>query len=582
MYRISARPARFALEPYSFDDHPAFGRFHLAEPRFVHADRVETFDVAALAQPSPVRMTEARLTDALAVGGVSAATSDPGQTAGIVLIGDDIPGDTSTTATIGVGESAVSTLETIGDQDFFKVELQAGQTYEITMVAKYGGPNGVPLADAYFEVYDAAGHKLADADGGADTTHNSTNSGFDAALTFTATTSGTYYINARAYDDGVTGDGTGNYVGDYELAVHKATAATYHPYYDADSPLYSIDWGTQVVHTSRNPDGEEGPRATGNPYTGTGWNAEGIEGKNVIYYYFAKSGEVFIDENPATVGTTDTMIAKGFDQWEKDAYLVAIGEYEKVADVVYVEVQNKTDADFIFITYLGTPGPGVSLLGRMSPPGEENAGRSEFNAADERWTPEGLAPGGFSFTTLIHEMGHGHGLAHPHDNGGHSGVMNGVEDDGPAFSYTNGDYDLNQAVYTMMSYEDGWEKSPLRTGRQPGSLWLARQPDGVRHRRDPGQIRCQRRYRDAATTFTSSRTSTRPAPIIPASGTPAATTAIVYNGAEDANIDLRPARSNMNMAAAAGYPTPGAFTAAIPSPTASPSRTRRAAPATTR
>ena len=127
----------------------------------------------------------------------------------------------------------------------------------------------------------------------------------------------------------------------------------------------------------------------------------------------------------------------------------------------------------------------------MSPPDEENEGRTEFNANDERWTEEGLQPGGFSFTTLIHELGHGHGLAHPHDNGGHSGIMHGVESDGVAFSYTNGDFDLNQSVYTMMSYEDGWEKSPYGSA-ETTDPWLAGQPDGLRRRRHPGQVRRQR------------------------------------------------------------------------------------------
>jgi serralysin len=112
----------------------------------------------------------------------------------------------------------------------------------------------------------------------------------------------------------------------------------------------------------------------------------------------------------------------------------------------------------------------------MSPPGEENEGRTEFNANDVRWTEAGLAPGGFSFTTLIHEFGHGHGLAHAHDNGGRSSVLRGVVPtplaespaepipDVPAvllpLDYTLGDFDLNQGVYSMMSYQDGWATSP--------------------------------------------------------------------------------------------------------------------------
>ena len=385
----------------------------------------------------------------------------PPQLPTVIITADAQPGDTSTTATLIVGgPHTISSLETIGDQDYFAVQLEAGQAYEIGQYAYVGGPNAVPLPDCYVEIYDSAGNLIVSGDGGASTLFNNLNSGFDVLLSFTPETNGTYYINARAYDQDPVNGTNGDFVGDYEVFVQEATGNAYQPYYDPDSPLYAIDWGTQVDGTSRNPDGAEGPRPTGNAFTGAAWNPYGIEGKNVITYYFARQGEIFIDEDPTTPGTTDTIVASGFEDWEKEVYLNAFGAYSKVADLVYVEVQDRTDADFVLITYEGTPGPGVSLLGRMSPPDEENEGRTEFNANDERWTEEGLAPGGFSFNTLIHELGHGHGLAHPHDNGGRSGIMHGVEPDGVAFSYTNGDFDLNQGVYTMMSYEDGWEMSP--------------------------------------------------------------------------------------------------------------------------
>src|SRR3546814_19338912 len=63
------------------------------------------------------------------------------------------------------------------------------------------------------------------------------------------------------------------------------------------------------------------------------------------------------------------------------------------------------------------------LLGRMSPPNEQNEGQAEFNAGDVRWTEAGLQPGGFYFPTLLHEFGHGLGMAHPPDNGGRSSIM---------------------------------------------------------------------------------------------------------------------------------------------------------------
>ncbi len=382
----------------------------------------------------------------------------PPQVGALIVVPDNVGGDTNTTATLTVGApSIVSTTNTIGDQDFYKITLEAGKTYEFGMYAKDGGPNGVAHGDAYLEIFGADGKLIVSGDGGAATVRNQVNSGFDVLLTFTPEVSGTFFVNARAFDQDPVNGTTGDFVGDYELFAREATGFAYKPYYDVNSPLYALDWGSQVDGSSRNPDGQEGTRPTGNKATGYAWNPYGIEGKTVITYYFAKAGDVFVSENPANPGL-ETIVAAGFRGWEMEAFRASMRDYEEVADVVYIEVQDRKDADFKFITYDGTPNVGV--LGRMSPPDEQNEGQAEFNRNGPGWNEANLKAGGFSYITLIHELGHGHGLAHPHDNGGRSGIMRGVVAEGVAFDYTTGDFDLNQGVFTMMSYEDGWVKSP--------------------------------------------------------------------------------------------------------------------------
>jgi len=386
------------------------------------------------------------------------------------LLSDQVANDVSTTATLSVGGAQVfGTLNSLGDFDFYRIELQAGVTYDLSLLAAVGGPSGVPLADAYVELYDASGQLVGASDGGANTTLNTVNSGFDAVLTFTPTTSGTYFVNARAFDQDPINGTTGDFVGDYEVFATQADPRTaYKPLYTLDSPLHAIDWGSQVDRTVRNPDGENGPRDNGAPNTGVvDHPAFGISGKNVITYYFARTGDLFVDENPLTPGSTDTMVALGFQDWEKAAFRLALDLYEQVADVVYVEVQTRQEADFDFVTYKGTPGVGASLLGRMSPPNEENEGQAEFNAGDVRWTEAGLQQGGFYFPTLLHEFGHGHGMAHPHDNGGRSSVMPG-SDDGSVIGGGTAAFDLSQQVFTIMSYNDGWTTSPYGTPKSGG------------------------------------------------------------------------------------------------------------------
>jgi serralysin len=435
---------------------------------------------------------------------VESAWYIPGPTAII----DTYTPDENTTGTLVVdGSHVIAACDTPGDNDWFEVTLTGGVTYQFGQYAYAGHAAGVegagfPLADAYLEIRDSDGNLLAIADGGGPNTP----SGLDALMTFEAPTSGTYYVNATSYDN--DGDGIGDFAGDYEIFAITATGGgAYTTHYDIASPLHSIDWGGVLVnreHVSvRNPDGMEGPRPTGEPAADPAdveGNALGFPGKNVIYLYFAGEGDLYANVDstiPAQVTAQDPY------QYEIQAMLTAAAEFSKVADVVFVSnytlnaatglyerdetIEYKPgptgqpepgikyatgvdgdgfDADFFYWSYPGTPGPGVSLLGSMSPPDYGDEGTAQFNSADERWNAQMLQQGGFSFVTLIHEFGHGMGLAHPHDTGGGSSIMldgdtaSGRVEETTPFSYTLGDFDLNQGVYTMMSYMDGWQLSP--------------------------------------------------------------------------------------------------------------------------
>ncbi|MFL6845493.1 MAG: M10 family metallopeptidase C-terminal domain-containing protein [Allosphingosinicella sp.] len=506
----------------------------------------------------------------LGIGFVADGLAAPGAVNSLVIVGPDEAGDGigvapgNPTITVDAAAHTIGTINTIGDQDFYAVTLEAGKTYEIGLFGYSGGPNLVPLQDSFIELYNAAGVKQAEADGGASTLANQVNSGFDAVLNFTATATGTYYIDARAFDNNPANGTTGEGVGDYELYVHVVDPNdpnVYHPYYNDSSPLYAIDWGTRVNkvnQTAANPDGNEGPRPTGNaqgtPTYGSaldmnallaanGKTAADIAGKNVITIYFAKAGEIITSvEDPTNPGLPPVAIETAdVSSFEHLAVMTALHQFEKVADVVYLEVQSKDQADFEYASYKGTPGPGISLLGSMEPPDEPNEGLALFNSGDYRWNATDLQQGGFSFVTLIHEIGHGHGLAHPHDNGGHSGIMHGVEPEGAGVAdYTTGDYALNQSVYTMMSYEDGWQSSPYGNAPTTGGygylgglmafdIAAIQDKYGVNEDWATGDDVYTMKDENAPGTFFTS--------IWDAGGTDQ----IVYNGARDTTIDLRAA-----------------------------------------
>jgi serralysin len=117
-----------------------------------------------------------------------------------IFVEGDIAGDTSTTATITVGGSLTSELETVGDTDWVAITLTAGQTIDISLFGS--GTN--PVGDTYLRVRDSSGNILAindDADG------------LNSGLTFTATGAGTYYIEVDSY--------LSSYTGEYTLTVDE-------------------------------------------------------------------------------------------------------------------------------------------------------------------------------------------------------------------------------------------------------------------------------------------------------------------------------------------------------------------------
>ena len=116
--------------------------------------------------------------------------------------GVDIPGNATTTVTISVGGSVTDELETVGDTDWFKIELTAGQTVTISL----SGTGTNPVSDTYLRIYSASGFELARNDDGGD--------GLNSLMRFTASTTGTYYIEADSYNSLATGQ--------YTLTVSEA------------------------------------------------------------------------------------------------------------------------------------------------------------------------------------------------------------------------------------------------------------------------------------------------------------------------------------------------------------------------
>lgn len=243
-----------------------------------------------------------------------------------------------------------------------------------------------------------------------------------------------------------------------------------------------------------------------------------------ITYYLYEPGEV------TPYGGTSV----GWTADEADQIRAAFDLYESFLDVTFELAEDSGDADFHLVTFNSSGG----TLGRMSPPGEPEAGLGEFNKFGTGWD-NALDQGGHGFVTIIHEFGHGLGLAHPHDGGGPD------DDPSPRFPGVTsafndyGNFDLNQGVYTTMSYNDGWDTNP--DGESP-SLKYGYQ--GTPMALDIAVL--QAKY--GANTDHNTNDNVYSLPDSNGKGTfyaaiwdAGGTDAIVYSGSRDANIDLRPA-----------------------------------------
>ena len=140
---------------------------------------------------------------------------------------------------------------------------------------------------------------------------------------------------------------------------------------------------------------------------------------------------------------------------EEDAFEVALAQYSAVCGLEFEEAVDAASADIVW--WLAPQSEiGNGVLGMHEVPDESYPQiYGYFNEQHSTWAD--LSLGSYGYVTVIHELGHGLGLAHPHDGGG--------EDDATRFpgvtsSSSTGTWGLNQGIWTTMSYNDGWTGAP--------------------------------------------------------------------------------------------------------------------------
>ena len=107
----------------------------------------------------------------------------------------DAAGDTSTTATMSVGDEFDGSL-TAGDHDWVQIDLVAGQSYVFSVWGTGGTTAGID--DTVLNLRDSTGALLA-------TNDDVTATNVFSQIEFTATTTGTYFLDVSAYSSSETG-----------------------------------------------------------------------------------------------------------------------------------------------------------------------------------------------------------------------------------------------------------------------------------------------------------------------------------------------------------------------------------------
>ena len=209
-------------------------------------------------------------------------------------------------------------------------------------------------------------------------------------------------------------------------------------------------------------------------------------------------------------------------------WLKIIGMYETISDIEGGEVYNEADSNLKF--YLTTENTGY--YGAQFGPHSYYPGVGIYvRYSGNTWT-DSLDPGGFGFITIIHELGHAMGLAHPHDSGGGSGNFPGVTWNGD-----QGDNNLNQNIYTVMSYID------TNSGINPTSqtpYGFCTGPMGFDIATMKFLYGLNPSYNNTATTYTIGDTNINDTGYTTIYDT-GSEDLIIYSGSKAVTIDLRPA-----------------------------------------
>ena len=302
---------------------------------------------------------------------------------------------------------------TAGDKDWIKIELVAGKTYTFSTVG-VGAVGSGGISATQLVLHNASGTTLA----------SNTNGGPGdfSNLTFTATTSGTYYIEAK----GATATNAGNYM----MSLTEGAKASYTVEMGA-AALYrdNVSWNT-AAHT---------------PATVTWGVRDSYAGMTDAAGY----ATTFSKLSTAEIAAVKTVLAMYSDVCGLTFQQVNPGGTTNNATILFSNYTSYTDGAGAFAYF-----PGSTAAASVD-------GDVQLNTTSVSTTS--VPFGSYAYFAILHEFGHAVGLDHPGDYNAAPGVD---------ITYANSaQFKQDSQQYSVMSYFDGSNTGAVLT-QYPSTLMM--------------------------------------------------------------------------------------------------------------
>lgn len=307
---------------------------------------------------------------------------------------DDAPSSVATSYVLGIGQSAQGVSTSVADEDWYRVNLTAGQVYTFAVI----GSGSSPVQDTYLYLKNAAGIDLVSNDDGGPNT--------SSLISYRALTTGSYYLDVAS---------NWSASGQYESAQYSISASV------GASPNFDYSMGAGAIDSY------------------TSWLAE--TSPTVVTYGFR--------DRVSSLSNFDLSF-NSFSRLstaQKNAVHLALTLWSDVANIQFEQVNvsgytnnatiliaNYADALDFAGAYATYPGSTAS---------SSSAGDVWLNTAGGISTVA-AGIGTYTFETILHELGHAIGLSHPGDYSFTAGTI---------FSYEGSAQFLQDSKqYSVMSY----------------------------------------------------------------------------------------------------------------------------------